>query len=251
LLSISTRWATGARLTASRNRRTEKRSGDHARRVGAVLAGDVERRTVIRRGPRKRQSERNVHRAAERRDLDRRHTHIVIGRDHRVEFAAHGANEHGIGGKWSGDSCFRGRGGEQRCVFLAEPSGVSRVGIERAERDSRLGDSEPLPQAVASDASSVRYRLGRQPARHLAQRQVGRGEYHPQLVRRQHHRDARAGELRQHLGVTRKIVATGEERCLVDRRGDDPIDFAGRSELHCALDGEAAESSGVGGGARL
>jgi hypothetical protein len=91
--------ATAARLGASRNRRTQKRSGDHARRVGAIQAGDVERGPVIRRRSRERKAERHVHGTAERGDLDRRHAHVMVGRDHRIELAAHRAHENRVGGE--------------------------------------------------------------------------------------------------------------------------------------------------------
>src|SRR6476659_2178899 len=52
---------------------------DHARRVRAILAGDVQRGAVIGRRAREREPHRDVHGAAERRDLDRGHADIVIG----------------------------------------------------------------------------------------------------------------------------------------------------------------------------
>ena len=42
-----------------------------------------------------------------------------------------------------------------------------------------------------------------------------------------HHRTAHAGELRQHLGVARIVIAGLVERLLVERRGDDRADPAG------------------------
>jgi hypothetical protein len=51
---------------------------------------------VIRRGSRKWQAERHVHRAAERRDLDRRHSDVVVGRDDGIELATHRPDEDGI-----------------------------------------------------------------------------------------------------------------------------------------------------------
>jgi hypothetical protein len=116
-------------VSAKCNRRTQKRSRDHARWVGAVLAGDVQRGAVIRRCARKWKPERDVHGAAERRDLDRRHSDIVIRRDHRIELAAHGAHEDRVGGKWPVDPSGFRRRREKLGVLAAESSTVARVWI--------------------------------------------------------------------------------------------------------------------------
>src|SRR4051812_4831452 len=76
---------------------------DHARRIGHAATGDVERGAVIGRSPREWKAERDVHGAAERRNLDGCHADVVIWRDNRVEFAAHRPDEDGIGGKRSGE----------------------------------------------------------------------------------------------------------------------------------------------------
>ena len=138
---------------------------------------------MIGRRARERQAERDVHRAAERRDLDRRHADVVIRRDHRVELAAHRAHEDGVGGKRAGDAG-RARGGrEQLVVLAAEAAAVAGVRIERAERDARLGDAEPVAQPVARHArrrSTIASR-GEQ-ARHVAQRDVRRREHDAQRI---------------------------------------------------------------------
>jgi hypothetical protein len=85
-----------AGLSASRNRRTQKRSGDHAGRIRAILASDVKRGAVVWRSARKWKTERHVDGAAERSNLDGRHPHVVIRRYHRVELAAHCAHENGV-----------------------------------------------------------------------------------------------------------------------------------------------------------
>jgi hypothetical protein len=173
---------TGARLTASRNRRTKKGSGDHTRRIGAILAGDVERGSMIRGRARKWQPQRNVHGASERRDLDRRHSHVVVRSYHRVELAAHRAHKNRVRGKWSIDSGGARRRRQQRRVFLSESPAIAPVRIQRAKRNPWLRDAEPAAQSFSRNARSFCYRAGSQLPAHLAQRNVGRGENDAELV---------------------------------------------------------------------
>jgi hypothetical protein len=42
-----------------------------------------------------------------------------------------------------------------------------------------------------------------------------------------------------------EVVATGEQRVLVERRGDDPRHLAALRELDGALEGAARETSGL------
>jgi hypothetical protein len=196
---------------------------------------------VIRRRAWKRQSERHVHRVSERRDFDGGHSYIVIRRDHRVEFAAHGANKDRIGGERTGDSGFTSSRRQQLLVFVSEPASVAGVRVERAQRYPRRSDAEPLLQAIARDASGIDDGLRRELPDCLAQWKVSRRQDHPQLVGRQHHRDSRASQLRQHFGVAGEIVAASEERRFIDRSSNDPVNIAGRCQLHGALDGESTQ----------
>ena len=84
---------------------------------------------------------------------------------------------------------------------------------------------------------------------HVVQCDVRGDEHYAQLVRCEHHRDMRARELREHLGVTGKIVAAGEERVLVDGCGDDPLHVAGECERRRALDRESGEATAARGAA--
>ena len=56
--------------------------------VGDAAPGDVHGGSVVGGGARKRETQRYVHRAAERRNLDRRHADVVVRCDDRVEFPA-------------------------------------------------------------------------------------------------------------------------------------------------------------------
>ena len=77
----------------------------------------------------------------------------MIGRDDRVEGAAHRAHEDGVGGKGTGDPRLPRCRREQQIVLATEAATVAGVRIERAERDARLGDAEPLAQSLARDTS--------------------------------------------------------------------------------------------------
>jgi len=154
------------------------------------VAGDVERGAVVRRGAREREAERDVYRAAERRDLDRRHPDVVIRRDDGIELAADGAHEHGVGGERSFDLRFaRGRR-EHLFIFISEAATVARVRVERAEGDPRLGDAEPFAESFTRQRGDRKNALAREGVRNLAERDVSRREDHAQPVGREHHRHA-------------------------------------------------------------
>jgi hypothetical protein len=53
----------------------------------------------------------------------------VVGRDHRIEFAAHSSYENRIGGERPGDTAAACGGRQHLIVFAAEPSAVAGVGI--------------------------------------------------------------------------------------------------------------------------
>jgi len=164
---------------------------------------------VIRRRSRKWKSQRDINGAAERRDLYRRHADIVVGRDHRIELAAHRAHEHRVGRERPVDSrgaCCRR---ENFRIFAPESAAIARMRIQRAERDPRLRDSEPAAQTLARQSGRSSYRFRGQLLDHVVERNMSRRQHHAELVRREHHRDARAREVPQHLGVSGIVVATG------------------------------------------
>jgi hypothetical protein len=76
----------------------------------------------------------------------------VVGRDHGVEFAAHRAHEYCIRRKRSENSRGARRGRQDLGVLIPESPAIPGVRVERAQRNSRRGDSEPPLQPVARDA---------------------------------------------------------------------------------------------------
>src|ERR1051326_6601349 len=139
--------AAGHRLQATGNARGEKHCFHHARSVGDATARDVERRTVIGRTPRKRQSEGDVHRVSKRGHLDGGHPDIVIRRDHGVERPTHRPNEDRVRREGTLETSVVGRGCEQLVVFTTESAAVAGGRIHRAERDARLGACGPSAQS--------------------------------------------------------------------------------------------------------
>ena len=129
--------------------------GAHAAGIRAAGAGDVDRRAVIGGGADERQPERDVHAAAERGDLDRRHADIVIRRQHGVELAAHRAHEDGIGGQRPGGTQTVGGRRQNARLLVAEESLLAGVRVEGAERQPRLGDAEPRREPVAGDLAGA------------------------------------------------------------------------------------------------
>jgi len=196
---------------------------------------------VIRRRARERKPQRDIYRAAERRDLDSRHPDVVIWRDHGVEFAAHRSHKNRIRWKRPLDSgSARGRRKKFR-VFAAEPSTVTRVRIESAQRNSRRCNSEPPLQPVTRDARGFDNRSCAQILSYAAKRNVGGRENHAKLVRREHHRDAGPGQASKHLRVTGKIVAALVQRGFVDGSGHDSLDGSRLRHRHGSFDCQSAE----------
>jgi hypothetical protein len=168
----------------------------------------------------------------------------VVRSNYRVELAAHCAHEDRVCGKWSIDSSCTRRRRQKRRVLLSEPSAIAPMRIQRAERDPWLRDPEPAAQPFTSNARRFRYRRRSQLLANVAQRNVRRRENDAQLVGREHHRDSRSGQMREHLRVPRIVVAASEECRLVDRRRDNAFDFSRHRHFHGALDREARQLSG-------
>src|SRR5205085_582710 len=147
----------------------------------------------------------------------------MVRGNHRVELAAHGADKDSVSRKRSGQSGPARSWRKKLLVFISESAAVAGVRVERTESNARLGDSEPLSQALACNASDISYGFDRQLLRYVAQWKMRRSKHHAQLVRSEHHRHLRASQLRQHLGVTGKIVAARQQRRFIYRSSDDSV----------------------------
>ena len=201
---------------------------NHTARIGDAPAGDIERRAVIDRRPHDRQTERDVHGLAERDELHRNQPLIVIAGDDDVELAADGAHENRVARKGARDvdavrAAGGNRGPDDAILFLAEQPVLARVRIEPGHGDARRRNIEPGQLAGRQRNRRFQRRLS-QRARHLRQRDVHGRQHDAQGVGVEHHRDvARAGQMRQQIGVSRPGQAGQPERFLVDGRGRDGV----------------------------
>ena len=116
---------------------------------------------------------------------------VVIRRDHGVELAAHRAHEHGVGGERPGEPAGARGGREHAVVLVAEPAVVAGVRVERAQREARLGDAEPVAQPARVMPAACAMAPAVTARRHVAQRDVRGGEHHAQAVGGEHHRAPR------------------------------------------------------------
>ena len=95
--------------------------------------------------------ERHVHRAAERCDFDRRHSDIVVRRDHGIEFSAHRPNEYGIGRKRAGNPrqlrAAGARTGRRPQSPNRPPSPACGLSAQSAMRGPRMPNHEASPRA--------------------------------------------------------------------------------------------------------
>ena len=199
---------------------------------------------MIRRRARKRQPESDVHGAAERRHLDRRHSDVMIWCYDGIKFAAQRPHEDGVGGEWSQRAHLGCDGRQQVGVVGAEPPAVTGVRVQGAECNARLRDVIPVLESFAREADRVAQCVCRQGFAHCAQRQVRRGEHHTQALAGEHHGSLAARELGQQLGVSRRVVTAEQQRMLVQRRGDDSADRAGLRQFHGAHHRVTGQSSG-------
>ena len=120
------------------------------------------------------------------------------------------------------------------------------MGIERRYGNTGARHAEP-EQGLVGEVDDATQALGGEALRHLFQGDVGGHVADAHVAVGQHHdRPAHAGELRQHLGVARIVIAGLVERLLVERRGDDPADPLGLGEAHAALDGKVGEAAAIG-----
>jgi hypothetical protein len=84
---------------------------------------------MIRRRARERKSQGDIHRIAERRDLDGGHPDVVIRRNHGVKFAAHRSHKDRVRRERPLDTCSACGRLEDLRVFTAESPTIAGVRI--------------------------------------------------------------------------------------------------------------------------
>ncbi len=204
---------------------------------------------MVDRGADDRQPERDVDRLAERQQLDRNQSLVVVAGDHRIEFAAHRADEHCVGRKRPGDIDAalprrRRRRAEHRLLLAADQPVLAGVRVQSGQPEPRRRTAESRQRRRRQVDDAVERGAG-QRRRDLGERNVDGREDHPQRLGVEHHRDPRRpGQMGEQIGVAAPGKAGGGERLLVDRRRRHRVDPAGLRVLDGADDGV------VGGAAR-
>ena len=133
--------------------------GGHRPRIGSVLSGDIESRTMVGGGPDDRQAERDVDRILEVERLDRDQRLVVIHAQRRIVIGARAVVEHRVGRVRPGHSpTLRRESGDRRSddfeLFPAELPTFTSVGVEPGHRESRLSDPKmPLKAAECRSAA--------------------------------------------------------------------------------------------------
>jgi hypothetical protein len=183
---------------------------------------------------------------AEGSHLDRSHADIVVGCQHRIEFATHGTHKDGVRRD-------RARGteslhcwGEHPLLLVAEEPLLSCMRVQCAHRQPRLRDPEPVAQPPARHLAGAHDLVGGQDQGDIAKREMRGDQHHSQLVARQHHRHVDvAGEMRQPLGMSGKRKPCEVQRVFLCGSGDDAIHFTGERQLRGAFHRAPGDSAGV------
>jgi hypothetical protein len=178
----------------------------------------------------------------------------VIRSDDRVERSFHRSHENSVGRKRPRDLRFSCSWREEIGVLIAKSSAVSRVRIERTQRDARLENTKPHSQIITGNSRRIDDRFFSEDPRHVPQCDMCRSQHDTQWIWRafattshcsEHHRDLRAGKVRKHFGVPREIVAAGQERRLVYRCGDHSVDLSTHCHLGGSFDSASAQLSSM------
>jgi len=159
-------------------------------------------------------------------------TLVVVHRHDEIEVAADGPEEHGVGGERAlrvDPGGLHGSNGRRDLrFFLAVPEQavLSRVRVDRADRDPRRGDAG-ADQCIVSAPDGPFDQRRIDPGNRVDQADMRRAVNHPQVGCRQHHRDfGRGGQRCQQFRVPGIPVAGRMQGLLVQRRGADGVDVA-------------------------
>ena len=181
---------------------------------------------MVRRSPRLRQAEGDVHRLVEIQQLERDQSLVVVHRQHRIEFPLRRIAENRIrhirAGE-GGEAGFveRGDGGGDDGFFLAAESAVlPGMGVQPADGDAG-GCDAPFPEKIRRQAADAENPLRRQQARDIGEAAVDRREANGQGRSRQEHPEIRAAE---RIGVEFRLAGKREtdglQAFLGNRAGD-------------------------------
>ena len=151
--------------------------------------------------------------------LDRNVALIVEHGDDGVELLRAQLDEHGVSRNRPGDvvalvDVLLDDRRDDQVVFLAEDAAFAGVRVERGDRQARLFEAEAL-ERVERDVEDAAQASRRDTRRNFANRAMRChvADAH-RAVRQHHHRVAHAGQVRQQLGVTFKMM-TGQMQGLL------------------------------------
>ena len=168
----------------------------------------------------------------------------MIRGDDDVEFPAHRANEHSIGGERTERAEFSCDRRQQLAVLGPESAAITGVRVQRAEGNARLRDVIPVLQPFACETDRIAKRGGGECGGNVAERQVRGRQHDAQRIAGEHHRRFPTRQVGEQLGVAGRVVAAKQQRMLVERRRDNAAHGARLRQLHCAHHSIAGEFAG-------
>src|SRR5581483_10569925 len=209
--------------------------GLHAGGIGDALAGDVVGGAVVGRGPNEGKTERPIYARFEADHFKRGEPLVVIHGDDDFVIPFEDIVEERVGGVGAGDieaAAARGvdGGGDGGDFLRAEFAAFAGMGIQSAHRDARLLEAEISARLGGEFDGKLDLGCG-DVLRNEAQREMRGDEHDAQpavavVVAEKHHGGAlAAGEFGEEFRLADKRLAGMDDGLLVDRRGDQRIEF--------------------------
>jgi hypothetical protein len=177
----------------------------------------------------------------------------VIRREHRVELASHGPDEHRICGERTCRAQRLSSRSQHPFFFVTEQAGFAGMRIHGAHRNARLLDTPPPAQRLDHGPAGSDNPLSCQQRRNIPEGNMRCHEHHAERMADrivghalscEHHGDIDvAGEVCQPLGMTGIREACEVEGVLVSGGRDDGVYFSTERESDRGLDGVAGDSA--------
>ncbi len=198
---------------------------------------------MVDRGAHDRQAQRDIDGRTEALVLEYRQSLIVVHRQHRVAVLEMLRREQRIGRQRSDQvDTFLAQQGQRRfddLDFLApQMTAFTRMGVEPANQNARLGDAELVDQVGMQDARDPAQALGGYRRRDILEWQVSGHQRHAQAARGEHHDHLLGmGQLGEKFGMPGKRDPGLVDHAFVNRSGDHAGEVARQTALACAGQG--------------
>ena len=154
----------------------------------------------------------------------------MIHREHAVELAAEGLEEHGVGGirPFARDAAlhrFRDGRGDDLDLLAAEQAALACMRIQRRHGNARHSEARAAHGCIGERKRRIDA-LGRDLLERCTQGYVRSHARHPQVVKHVHLAEKAlvAGKVREHLMLVVEMPASGVQRALVERREYDAVE---------------------------